>query len=200
MTQRDRSSSPLTLEDESPQTRELRRLLPTLLLTAYRRQKRVGGDWGSAEDAVQFALEALAVGRCPVGVPVEAFLKKTIQQIASNAARGLGRIPKTREARLGAVMDDWLREPDPEAIATDREFAAVAFKAVIAAANAKGDVEVALIVELYEGGVTDRADVAAALGLTLPQYDAARRRLDTICKRLPEALRAEVRLMIGISL
>lgn len=199
MTQRDRSSSPPSLEDESPQTREIRRLLPTLLLTAHRRLKRAG-DWGEVEDVVQFALFALARGRCPPGVPLEAFLRKTIQQIASNAARGRGRIPKTHEARLGAVMDDWLREPDPEESAADREIALAALQAVITAADAKSDAEVALMVEMYQSGVTDRAGVAAALGLTLPQYDAARRRLDTICKHLPDALQAQVRLMLGINL
>lgn len=60
--------------------------------------------------------------------------------------------------------------------------------------------EVALMVEAYRDGTTTRAEVAASLGLTTAQHDAARKRLDRLCQRLPEAVLDGVRQVFGINL
>lgn len=183
---------------ESEVAREIRRLYPRLVLAAVRRLQRAG-DWGDPEDVVHIAVLAIVRGQRPAHVPVEVFLRKKIQNVVSNAARTRTRVPE-RLVDDPRVLDALLADPPPDESLDQAQVSAMTFSAIIDAANATGDAEVALMVEAYRDGTTTRAEVAASLGLTTAQHDAARKRLDRLCQRLPEAVLDGVRQVFGINL
>jgi len=185
-----------SVPEEDSQSQRIRVVYPRLLLAARRRLDRSGVE-GEPEDVVHAAVLALLKGRCPQEVDIEAFLRKKILNIVSNAARHRKRVPKV-SIEEGGLSDEYLQDvPDVETLDQVR-IAGQVFDELYATAEEKGDDEVALMLLAYRDGVTTRAKVAEEVGISPRQYDAAKRRLSTFCKHLDPSLLEMVRMTYGI--
>lgn len=182
--------------EEDPQSQKIRDVYPKLLLAAKRRLDRFGVE-GEPEDVVDGAVLTLLKGRCPPGVEIEAFLRKKILNIVSNAVRHRKRVPKV-SIEDGGLPDEYLQDVPDFETAEEARIAGQVFDALYAAADKKEDEEVALILLAYRDGVTTRAKVAEEVGISPREYDAARRRLTTLCKHLDPSLLEMVRATLGI--
>ncbi len=192
--------------DEDERSREIRALYPRLLRHALKKLSRFGVS-GDPADVVHEAILSLADEKCPRGVPVEAFLKVKILNIVGNQARHQQRVPITFMAEvdddalsLGALKYGNPGPAAPDESADERRIAGEVFSRLSQAADQADDIEVGLVLEAFKEGTTVRAELAAYVGVPANKVDAAKRRLETLCKNLPGGLKEAVRAVFGINL
>lgn len=135
-------------------------------------------------DLVCEAIDHLYEGRCPADVDVYAFLAKTMFGIAYRQATTKRMVPLSE-----APEDDVASSPEDDAIDAVDD---VSRERLIAyarqVAEEKNAVEVYLLIDAYLAGHTKRADLARHAGLTLSEYEAAKKRLRTFLLQAPPEL------------
>lgn len=136
------------------------------------------------EDLICEAIDRLYEGRCPSDVAVYAFLTKTMFGVAYRQATSKVLLSDRSE-------DDVTSSPEEAAIdAADNVLRERLVDHVRQIAEEKNDIEVYLLLEAYLAGYTKRAELAEHAGLTLIQYESAKKRLRTLFHRAPPELRA----------
>lgn len=184
--------------EEDALWQEIRPIYPKLLLAAKKRITRAGVAYDPV-DVVQTALLALIDGKCPVDVPIEAFLRVKILNIVGNAARHHDRFPELNieyPSDWGQLLVDL---PVAESL-EEKRIATEVLSVLYETACEADDAEIALMLDEYRLGVHKRADLAIALGISPRAVDAARKRLKTLCNRLPKELKASVKEVFGLSI
>lgn len=76
---------------------------------------------------------------------------------------------------------------------TTRKF----LSALTQVANDNNDPLVAQLIDVYADGITQRARVAMALGISIQKYDATRKRLARLLTHVPDELRGQARQIVG---
>lgn len=158
-----------------------------LLRFASKECKGYGYDPNTlAEDFLNEAIMNLYEGSCPADCEQSAYLTNRIRQLVSNYYKKDKRRKTSPREDIEDVVSD--REEDSEESLVLEELSQKVCDAILNAAAEKKDEEVESMMLAYMDGHEKREDILLETGHTRVQYEAAKKRLETILRNLPAGL------------